>query len=336
VLKASELVYQLIVPMLGDAEDLLTATGAPTGVQLILTDPPYGVTDKPWDVAITDVKYKKLRAAFEQCLVDSGTVLLFTSGQREEDVKTLLCSQKLAAYKTSYHWVKTNPVQKRSSRCPVDCVEHLLYLHKKGQPNLVSDWAKNPHSWRYSGAHLMPSCTAKEFVKKTLEDKSTVVVRPEQKPVRYLMALILMFTTPGQLVVDPFMGVGSTAVACALTGRRFWGCDSDGEAVHYTKLRLRALAEDLKRKKRKVRIAYNWHEYRKLYCACEDEKLEAEDALLFEKPLEDMEKEHIEDSKLFETKAGGEALAEKLQKLSDADAAVTDQDDEEEGEDGDA
>jgi tRNA G10 N-methylase Trm11 len=132
----------------------MSADDGPEGAQLILTDPPYGITENSWDVGLTDAYYRKLTGAFEQCLVDSGTVLLFTSAEREEDIKNLLCAKKLVAYKTTYHWVKTNPVQKRTSRCPVGCVEHLLYLHKRNHPNLVSDWSKNPHPWRYSGAQI--------------------------------------------------------------------------------------------------------------------------------------------------------------------------------------
>jgi hypothetical protein len=34
-------------------------------------------------------------------------------------------------------------------------------------------------------------------------------------------------TAPGELVVDPFLGSGTTAIAAALSGRRAWGCELD-------------------------------------------------------------------------------------------------------------
>lgn len=39
------------------------------------------------------------------------------------------------------------------------------------------------------------------------------------------------FSAPGDLVVDPFVGGGSYAVACKLLGRRFIGFDVDGAAL---------------------------------------------------------------------------------------------------------
>lgn len=43
--------------------------------------------------------------------------------------------------------------------------------------------------------------------------------------------LVERLTEPGALVIDPFLGGGTTAVACQDTGRRFIGCDIDAAAV---------------------------------------------------------------------------------------------------------
>lgn len=48
---------------------------------------------------------------------------------------------------------------------------------------------------------------------------------PCQYPVGLIERLVLSLTKPGQLVFDPFAGVGSAGVAAALHGRRFWGCE---------------------------------------------------------------------------------------------------------------
>lgn len=47
-------------------------------------------------------------------------------------------------------------------------------------------------------------------------------------------------TRPGELVVDPFLGGGTTAVVCRALGRRFVGCDIDAAAVATTRERLAA------------------------------------------------------------------------------------------------
>jgi len=48
---------------------------------------------------------------------------------------------------------------------------------------------------------------------------------PCQFPVGLIERLVLALTNRGDLVFDPFAGVGSAGVASALYGRKFWGCD---------------------------------------------------------------------------------------------------------------
>lgn len=50
--------------------------------------------------------------------------------------------------------------------------------------------------------------------------------------------LITSFSEPGQIVCDPFLGGGTTAVAALSQARRFTGCDIDPEAVATTEKRL--------------------------------------------------------------------------------------------------
>lgn len=50
------------------------------------------------------------------------------------------------------------------------------------------------------------------------------------------------FSKPGDLVLDPFIGGGTTAVACELIGRRWIGCDLDPMALETTQMRLSGAA----------------------------------------------------------------------------------------------
>jgi ParB-like chromosome segregation protein Spo0J len=51
-------------------------------------------------------------------------------------------------------------------------------------------------------------------------------------------------TKPGQIVLDPFLGAGTTGVAATLTGRRFIGCDIDAEHVTTAQARMAEAAND--------------------------------------------------------------------------------------------
>jgi site-specific DNA-methyltransferase (adenine-specific) len=66
-------------------------------------------------------------------------------------------------------------------------------------------------------------------------------LHPTQKPVSALKPLIRSFTEPGDLVLDPFCGSGSTLVAAARLGRSYLGIELDA-AHHRTACdRMRAL-----------------------------------------------------------------------------------------------
>lgn len=69
-------------------------------------------------------------------------------------------------------------------------------------------------------------------------DKTGHMIRVQQKPWRLMAELILRFSDPGQLVVDPFAGTGSTGLAALATGRKFMGCDNDGPVVEAANKRL--------------------------------------------------------------------------------------------------
>lgn len=63
---------------------------------------------------------------------------------------------------------------------------------------------------------------------------------PCQFPVGLIEKLVLSMTKPGQLVFDPFAGVGSSGVAAALHGRHFLGCELIGKYAKQAKDRIDA------------------------------------------------------------------------------------------------
>lgn len=61
---------------------------------------------------------------------------------------------------------------------------------------------------------------------------------PSQKPLGILERIIKVHSNPGDLVVDCFAGSGTTGVAAANLGRRYWLCDNNPEAIEIMKQRL--------------------------------------------------------------------------------------------------
>jgi DNA modification methylase len=52
-------------------------------------------------------------------------------------------------------------------------------------------------------------------------------LHPTQKSVRALAPLVRSFTLPGELILDPFAGSGSTCATAALCGRQYLGIELD-------------------------------------------------------------------------------------------------------------
>jgi len=48
-----------------------------------------------------------------------------------------------------------------------------------------------------------------------------------QKPISLIKELVTKFSNPGDTIFDPFMGSGTTGVACVQTGRNFIGIEID-------------------------------------------------------------------------------------------------------------
>jgi len=63
-------------------------------------------------------------------------------------------------------------------------------------------------------------------------------LHPTQKPVLLMQALIELTTQPGQIVLDPFCGSGTTAVAARNTNRHYLACDISPEFCDIARERL--------------------------------------------------------------------------------------------------
>jgi site-specific DNA-methyltransferase (adenine-specific) len=64
-------------------------------------------------------------------------------------------------------------------------------------------------------------------------------IHPTQKPVRLLERLLALVTREGDVVLDPFSGSGSTAIAATNMGRRFIGMEIDEEYYQKSETRVR-------------------------------------------------------------------------------------------------
>ena len=103
-------------------------------------------------------------------------------------------------------------------------------------------WAykKNPGlNWRklltfYDVPRLQSGCMAKERI----VDESGRAIHPAQKPVRLLVDILAV---GGKSVLDPFLGTGTTAVACERLGRQWIGIEI---SEHYCEIAARRIERE--------------------------------------------------------------------------------------------
>lgn len=63
-------------------------------------------------------------------------------------------------------------------------------------------------------------------------------MHPTEKPIELMQVLIENSSQVGQIILDPFMGSGTTGVACLNTGRNFIGIEKDGKYFEIAKSRI--------------------------------------------------------------------------------------------------
>lgn len=98
--------------------------------------------------------------------------------------------------------------------------------------NMVGDRAANVMQ------SLRVGFNEKTIVKQPRDHYSAI--HPTQKPERLLERLLNLVSRAGAVVVDPFMGSGSTAIACLNSGRHFIGWEIDKEYFHGAEKRIAA------------------------------------------------------------------------------------------------
>ena len=120
----------------------------------------------------------------------------------------------------------------------------VLKLYKFEGKNLSS--SESPIPWIFDPIHHVMPPTADEQIAvppllESVDPSSCWSPDAKQLPLRYAMALLLAFSDPMKLVLQPFCGIGTIALACALTGRRFVGDESNRDYRLLCCCRLRAL-----------------------------------------------------------------------------------------------
>ncbi len=194
-------------------------------VDAIITDPPYGVSRKyqlgysnmgrsgmnygEWDYNFDQKKW--IREVADLVKI-GGTVIIFN------DWKNLgMIAEQLEEcgfiIKDIIRWVKKNPMPRNVDRRYVNDCEFAIWAVKKGKP-----WTFNKPK---NASYLKPEFTT------GVVSGGKKRLHPTQKHLEVMEKLIEIHTNENDLVFDPFLGSGTTALACKNLSRNVIGSEID-------------------------------------------------------------------------------------------------------------
>jgi len=220
---------------------------------LIFADPPYflsagGITCKSgkmtsvnkaaWDSArsladIHDFNLKWLALCREK-LSSDGT--MFISGTFHNVYSIGFALQSLGfKILNDISWFKVNPPPNLSCRYFTHSTEQIIWVKKS---------AKARHTFNYAAMKAIGDPTpGKQMlslwrITPPAKKEKIFGKHPTQKPIELLRRIVLAASKEGDVVLDPFLGSGTTGVAAVMLGRRFVGIDSESEYIELSKKRI--------------------------------------------------------------------------------------------------
>lgn len=125
-----------------------------------------------------------------------------------------LTRSPLVKYMRTGCWIRRGGAPQFNGLGPASGFEAIVICHAKGR----TKWNGGGHMALYDYPVV---CNRK--------GQQGTRYHPTQKPLALMRELVRLYTDPGDLVVDPFCGVGTTVLACALEGRRCIGIERSPE-----------------------------------------------------------------------------------------------------------
>lgn len=218
-------------------------------VDLILTDPPYNLkalknrgTNNVKDIrpdyiigtecdnySLIDY-YKMIDEVVAECSriahVGSGLIMFVA----DDGISTIqnIAKKHNWYFKTAGVWHKTNPIPVNMNLHFLSSLEFWVYFTYKKKTGTFNNNGKPIHNFMETSV--------------TPKSEKKYGKHPTQKPLSITKELVELLSNEGDIVLDPFMGTGTTGVACLMTGREFIGIEKEPEYFEIARKRLEEVA----------------------------------------------------------------------------------------------
>ena len=212
-----------------------------------ITDPPYNLgafmkgrahnlgnmrannfVDAGWDNAEVhewETLMDALLGQLARVTIRGGSLIIFMAAIKVETI-IRLAQENGWYYKTTGIWHKTNPMPRNMNLHYINSVESWIYFTNGTRTGTFNNEGKALHDFIETGV--------------TPAGEKRHGKHPTQKPLTLMRHFIETLTHPGETVLDPFAGSGSTLVAATESGRASIGIELDANYCQLINSRLSA------------------------------------------------------------------------------------------------
>jgi site-specific DNA-methyltransferase (adenine-specific) len=204
-------------------------------IDMILCDLPYGTTACKWD---TVIPFEPLWKEYKRIIKDNGAIVLTAS----QPFTSALVMSNPKMYRYELLWIKEQGTGNlNANKIPLKQHENISVFYKslptynpqmtqgksytmKRAKNTNEIFGKTGTKDGYiteNGGERYPTSTL--YFNRELSSR----YHPTQKPVALFEYLIKTYTNEGDLVLDNCAGSGTTAIACANSGRKCIGIEKE-------------------------------------------------------------------------------------------------------------
>ena len=154
---------------------------------------------------------------------DAPCMIVFCSFQQQHTLIQAAAKQGFIHYIPLTFIKKSSPQALKANMRIVGATERALLFYRGYLPKFRNgaQYDENGRAIRGTGHMVL------DWFRYERDGKEIPKIHPSQKPVNLLKQLIEICTDPGDVVIDPCFGSGSTARACMETGRNFYGFEVD-------------------------------------------------------------------------------------------------------------
>jgi len=220
-------------------------------IDLVVADPPYVISRESNFHTMKDRKNARTGTSFGAwdeefdntawiektfgVLKDGGSLIVFNDFKKVSEI-IAIATKVGFEFKDVIVWEKTNPMPRNRERRYVPSLELMIWFVKKQK----AKWTFNRQDSAYQSPLMRYASESGGAFKR---------YHPTQKPVKLIENIIKIHSNSGELVLDPFMGSGTTAISALNTDRKFVGFELDKK---YFDILSNRIAERTEKKVRKV------------------------------------------------------------------------------------